>query len=89
MRFTEYGKKLAKEQPMFTTEKTGASAHAEACSYDCGTNIRLIGETREKRFYRSAKSVQGAHATAQACWGINSAWHIREDGTRKLIFRRY
>jgi hypothetical protein len=87
--FTKYGKALAAEETIPERHPLGgATAHMAACAYDSGITVRLIGkDAYGKTFTNSAKSVYGAYNTAKAVWGIHSAWHIRADGSRKLIFR--
>jgi hypothetical protein len=90
MQFTEYGKTLAKGETRFDPQgATGATAHMKACQHDAGIKVKLIGrDVNGKKFTMEAKSVEGAFMKARAAWGLNSAWHLREDGTRRLIFRR-
>ena len=95
MKFTKYGTDLAAREEadrikyMRPENAAGASAHARAAAFNVGLNILLVGnDLHGKRFTYRAGSVSGAYFTAGAMWGIKRAWHIREDGTRRLIFRR-
>lgn len=90
MYYTEYGKALAKAEVRFHPNgATGATAHMKACEHDAGIKVKLIGrDVNGKKFTMEAKSVEGSHMKALACWGLNTAWHLREDGTRRLLWRR-
>lgn len=89
MRFTKYGQELAAQEAMPEIQETGASAHAKACAYDTGTRVVLTGrDAHGKRFRREALSVYGAYMQATALWAVERAWHVREDGTRRLVFSR-
>lgn len=89
MIFTAYGKALAAAEPIPTLTSTGATAHAEAIAYDAGIRVLITGRTYDgKRFSRSARSVYGAYAAILALGGAQRAWHVREDGTRRLILTR-
>lgn len=89
MNFTAYGKALAATERRFTSTEIGATGHMLACQYDTGLQILLTGTDASGRsFQRSASSVFGAYMQAQAAWGIERAWHLKADGTRKLLFRR-
>lgn len=88
-RFTAYGKKMAEPVPPDPTGLGGASAHAAACSHDSGIRVLLTGHDRHgRRFRREARSVYGAFMTMEACWGLERAWHIRPDGSRRLLLAR-
>lgn len=87
MHFTDYGKSIA-DRPAPTNE-TGAAAHARACQKDDGLAILLTGrDVNGRRFTRTARSVSGAYFTMRAMYGLERAWHVRDDGTRRLICRR-
>jgi hypothetical protein len=89
MRFTSHGRTLAAAETVPTITGTGATAHMRAIEYDAGIRVLLTGrDAGGRRFRREARSVFGAYATAGALWGINRAWHVRDDGTRRLIFAR-
>ena len=88
--FTKYGKALAAQEDVPAPDPLGgATASMKAMHVDSGIEVLLIGrDSSGKRFTKSAKSVFGAWFTARAAWGINTAWHLRDDNTRRLIFRR-
>lgn len=89
MEFTKYGKAQAQAEPIPTITATGATAHMEACQYDAGMEVVLTGQdVNGKRFRKTAKSVYGAYATMRAVWGLQRAWHVRPDGTRRLLMQR-
>lgn len=89
MYFTEFGKKEAQSEPLFKTEKTGASAHVEACGYDTGKTVVLTGKNvNGKRLRAEAKSIYGAWFKMQAAWGFQNAWLEDGNGKRKLIISR-
>lgn len=90
MKFTTYGQALAKAEPVPAPHPLGgATAHMHACSHDSGTEIVLTGkDSRGKSFRMTAKSVYAAYMKMEAAWGLNRAWHVREDGTRKLVIVR-
>lgn len=90
MDFTKYGKEMAATEPVPEPHPLGgATAHMKACEYDAGLRVRLIGKDVDgKRVVKEAKSVYGAFMMAEALWSLNTAWHLREDGTRRLLMRR-
>lgn len=89
MRFTKYGQQRAKEEPLFATEETGATAHMLACGHDAGQVYLLTGRASSGRpFRRQARSVQGAFMMMRAAWGLERAWHVLPDGARKLCIER-
>lgn len=91
MRLTDYAfENLTSEGPMTgDTRETGATAHMLACQYDNGTLFVLTGkDDRGRSFKREARSLSGAYATMLAVRGINRAWHVRPDGTRRLAIIR-
>ena len=88
--FTKYGKALAAQEDVPAPDPLGgATASMKAMQHDSGISVLLFGrDSSGKPFTKSAKSVFGAWFTARAAWGINTAWHLRDDNTRRLIFRR-
>lgn len=89
MRFTTYGKQAAKAEPVPAITETGATAHMLAAGHDAGMTVLLTGaDVYGRRIVREARSVYGAYFTMRAMWGIQRAWHVREDGTRKLLISR-
>lgn len=90
MEYTDYGKKMAEAEPLPEPHPLGgATAHMAVCGYDAGIEVLLTGhDARGRKFNRSAKSVFGAFMIAKALWGVERAWHRREDGTRRLLFKR-
>lgn len=90
MNFTAYGKTLAKTEPVPTAHPLGgATAHMHACQYDADNRIVLTGhDANGKAFRMEAQSLYGAFMKARAAWGIERGWHVREDGTRRLVFKR-
>lgn len=90
MRFTVYGRAQAGAEPKMPEPTIpGATAHMEACGYDTGKKIVLTGtDFNGKKFRKEAKSVYGAFATMRAVAGLTRAWHIREDGTRRLLISK-
>lgn len=92
MHVTKYGQTIANDRAALeahTGGRTGASAHAAACSLDTGMEFVLTGtDFSGKRFTRTARSMAGAWFTMLAVAGINNAWHVRADGSRKLAIRR-
>lgn len=88
MRITDYGKTIA-DRPA-ETASTGATAHMEACRKDDGLTIVLTGhDVHGKRLRREVGSLSAAYFTMHAMWGIERAWHVREDGSRRLAIARY
>lgn len=86
MKWTDYGIMTARGETRFYSEATGAMRHVEACAYDTGLNIVLTGrDINGVRFRKTAKSIFGAYAVAEACKGIRRAWLVTPSG-RKLIF---
>lgn len=90
MRFTKYGQSMAKVEPAMPNPKglTGASLHMAACGFDTGLSVVLTGTANGKRVRKTAKSVYGAYAVMHAVWGVSNAWHVRPDGTRRLLIQR-
>lgn len=92
VKFTEYGKDLARNEqvPPRWAEgvRQGASRHAAACKVDSGLQIVLTGVVEGRPVRKEARSVLGAWATAQACYGVTRAWHVTPDGKRRLVFVR-
>lgn len=90
MIFTEYGKRLAKDEPVPEAHPLGgATAHMKACEYDADKTLLLTGkDANGKRIRRVAKSVYGAFMTSRAMWGIERAWHVLPDGSRRLVMYR-
>lgn len=90
MEFTEYGIALAEQEGTdYPDFGEGASAHMAACNHDTGLTLRLCGlDVHGHRFAFEAQSVLGAFMKMKAASGVNNAWHVREDGTRKLVIRR-
>lgn len=90
MKFTPYGQTLAQSEAVPAPHPLGgATAHMKACEYDAGKTVLLTGKTvNGKAFRMSAHSIYGAFMKAQAAHGITRAWHVREDGSRKLLFSR-
>lgn len=89
--FTRAGKRMAQAEPIPEPHPLGgATAHMHACQHDAGLTIVLIGkESNGRRFTKHAKSVYGAFMTMEACWGLNNAWLVDENGKRTLLMRRY
>ena len=89
MEFTDYGKKLAAAEPVPTFPEGGATASMKAAAHDAGLAIILTGVDADgRKFKSSAKSMIGAFFTMKAVWGLNNAWHVLDDGSRKLVIRR-
>ena len=90
MQFTAYAKNLAQSEPVPEAHPLGgATAHMHACNYDAGKTVLLTGkDTNGKSFQKEAKSLYGAFMMMQAAHGLQRAWHVREDGSRKLLIRR-
>lgn len=86
--FTQYGKTLANDKEDLVAhigDRTGATAHARALSLDTGLNMRISGKSVPTRTYRS---VAAAYLAMQASHAYTSIWHVKIDGTRKLVYRR-
>ena len=90
MKFTAYAQNLAQSEPVPAPHPLGgATAHMHACNYDAGKRIVLTDkDTNGKAFRMEAKSLYGAFMKMQAAHGITRAWHVRSDGTRKLLITR-
>ena len=92
MRWTKFGVKtfeVEAEENKFVSTSTGAQLHMEVCNFDAGIEVLLTGSDRSgKAFRRSARSCLGTFATMRAVSGLQRAWLIREDGTRKLLCTR-
>jgi len=95
MKVTEYGQKLANDTQDAAAlaarvgEATGATAHMLACETDTGLVVKLTGQDfRGRRISRHARSVAAAWFTMKAVAGLNNAWHILPDGTRRLLIVR-
>lgn len=86
--FTQYGKTLANDKDELRAHignRTGASAHAHALSLDTGLDMLIIGKNAPTRAYRS---VAAAYFAIQAMHAYANIWHVKSDGTRKLVYRR-
>lgn len=87
MKFTPYAINLAQSEPVPAPHPLGgATAHMHACQYDAGKVVVLTGkDVNGKRIRKEARSIYGAYMTMRAMHGLTRAWHVREDGTRKLL----
>lgn len=86
--FTQYGKTLASDKNELHAhigDLTGAAAHAHTLSLDTGLDMRISGKTVPTRTYRS---VAAAYFALQALHAYTNIWHVKIDGTRKLVYRR-
>ena len=89
MHFTEYGKSLAAAEEVPVTTETGAVASMKAIGYDSGNAMLLTGhDARGRRIEIRTSSLYGAFFAMRSMWVLGRAWHVREDGTRKLAIRR-
>lgn len=86
--FTQYGKTIANDKEALRAhigDRTGATAHAHALSLDTGLDMLITGKNAPTRAYRS---VAAAYFAIQAMHAYTSIWHVKIDGTRKLVYRR-
>lgn len=86
--FTQYGKTLASDKNELRAhigDRTGAAAHAHALSLDTGLDMRISGKNVPTRTYHS---VAAAYFAMQALHAYTNIWHVKIDGTRKLVYRR-
>lgn len=86
--FTQYGKALADDKNDLRAhigDRTGAAAHAHALSLDTGLDVWIRGKNVPTRAYRS---VAAAYFAMQALHAYTTIWHVKIDGTRKLVYRR-
>lgn len=91
MKLTAYGIQMRDTEPLPSFEGTGgATKHALACAYDSGIEVVLTGTRYHSgaRFTQKAHSVLGAWMTMKAVGGLNNAWHVLPDGTRKKLITR-
>ncbi len=86
--FTQYGKTITNDKDALQAhigDRTGATAHAHALSLDTGLDMRVTGKSMPTRTYHS---VAAAYYAMQAMHAYTNIWHIKDDGTRKLVYRR-
>ena len=81
---TEDAKALAET----TKGKSGADAHAAACTTDVGLAVLLLGaDVNGRPIRKTAKSVAGAYFTMLAVAGLQRAWLVQSTGRKLLISR--
>jgi hypothetical protein len=90
MQFTEYGQRLAdNEADVDPAQLRSLETPDQRLRYmtrqDRGNQILVTGEYDWQRYWFS--SVVAAFAYAVRATGLRYAWHLRADGTRKMVWR--